>query len=78
MGDHGGILVMTDDQKPTDIIYYSWDQGLNWKTIQLQKQYQFTNIITEPSNTGTHFLAYGFESDMQKGALLTFNFSDLH
>jgi len=30
MGDHGAIIVMASDQRATDTILYSWDEGLSW------------------------------------------------
>jgi hypothetical protein len=30
MGDHGGLLVMANDQFAVDTIWYSWDEGLTW------------------------------------------------
>ena len=30
VGDHGGLIVMAEDQKATDTIFYSWDEGLSW------------------------------------------------
>jgi hypothetical protein len=59
-GDSGSILVMVNDEQPTDIILFSTDEGLNWR------EYKFTNekirvrsIVTVPSDTSRRFILFG-------------------
>ena len=52
IGDHGGLIVMASDQEATNIILYSWDEGLSWEEfIFSEESIEVTNIIIEPSNT---------------------------
>ena len=30
IGDHGGIIVLANDQMATTTLYYSWNEGLHW------------------------------------------------
>jgi len=59
-GDSGSILVMANDEEPTDHILFSTDEGLNWR------EYKFTNekirvrfIVTVPSDTSRRFILMG-------------------
>jgi hypothetical protein len=59
-GDSGSILVMANDEEPTDHILFSTDEGLHWR------EYKFTNekirvrfIVTVPSDTSRKFILMG-------------------
>lgn len=59
-GDSGSILVMVNDEVPTDHILFTTDEGLNWR------EYKFTNekirvrsIVTVPSDTSRRFILFG-------------------
>ena len=83
VGDHGGLIVMTDDQKATDTLRYSWDEGATWELLKFSDvPIQVTNIIIEPTNTGQHFVLYGeklSEFGYQKIAMIVgIDFTSLH
>lgn len=60
-GDSGSILVMVNDEEPTDHVLFSTDEGLNWR------EYKFTTtekirvrfIVTIPSDTSRRFILLG-------------------
>lgn len=59
-GDSGSILIMANDEEPTDHVLFSTDEGLNWR------EYTFTadkmrvrSIVTVPSDTSRKFLLIG-------------------
>jgi hypothetical protein len=59
-GDSGSILVMANDEEPTDHVLFTTDEGLNWR------EYKFTNekvrvrsIVTVPSDTSRRFILFG-------------------
>jgi hypothetical protein len=35
IGDRGGLVVMARDDKPTNEVIYSWDEGLTWTVLEL-------------------------------------------
>ncbi len=37
-GDSGSILVMVNDEQPTDYILFSTDEGLNWREYKFSKE----------------------------------------
>ena len=60
-GDSGSILVMANDEEPTDHVLYSLDEGLSWR------EYRFTNdnirvksIVTVPTDTSRRFILMGY------------------
>ena len=76
-GDHGGLILMAQDQTATSEILYSWNEGLTWEQLEIyEKKIEITNIIIEPSNTGLHFLIYGELEE--KGIVIGLDFSGLH
>ena len=59
-GDSGSILVMINDEEPTDHVLFTTDEGINWR------EYKFTNekirvrsIVTVPSDTSRRFVLFG-------------------
>jgi hypothetical protein len=76
-GDHGSLLVMAEDDVPTQHVLYSWDQGLNWHVLEVSDTpIEIENIIIEPSTTSQSFLVYGWEG--KAGVLIYLDFSALH
>eukprot|EP00013_Stygamoeba_regulata_P017139 CAMPEP_0177678096 /NCGR_PEP_ID=MMETSP0447-20121125/28816_1 /TAXON_ID=0 /ORGANISM="Stygamoeba regulata, Strain BSH-02190019" /LENGTH=742 /DNA_ID=CAMNT_0019187055 /DNA_START=348 /DNA_END=2576 /DNA_ORIENTATION=- len=59
IGDHGGILVLADNDDPTDTVHYSLDEGLTWQQVHLPYEVSVENIRIEPSTTATTFLLHG-------------------
>lgn len=60
IGDRGGLIVMGQDDKPINSIFYTWDEGLNWEEVRVSdKEFEIQNIVTEPSNMEQKFIVYG-------------------
>merc|ERR1719223_703665 len=62
IGDHGGLLVMAQDQVPTNYILYSWNEGATWNKLQItadDMHWDIDNIIIEPTSTSQRFVVYG-------------------
>lgn len=82
IGDHGGLLVIADDQHPTDSVQYSWDEGLTWQDLRISNdRIMIKNIIIEPSSTSMHFVVYGetlTKKGKKNGIVVGLNFSSLH
>lgn len=79
IGDHGGLIVIADDQVPTDTILYSLDEGLLWQEIKLKDKIMVKNIIIEPMSTSQHLVVYGeiTKNGEKKGIVVGLNFSTL-
>lgn len=60
IGDHGGLIVMARNHEPTKEIIYSFDEGLNWHTMEIaDSPFYVTNIIIEPMSISQEFVVYG-------------------
>ena len=78
IGDHGGIIVLANDQSATDTILYSWNEGLTFEELKFtDSPIEINNIIIEPTNTGSSFIVYG-NSEMGSGVVVGLDFSSLH
>ncbi|CAD8155036.1 unnamed protein product [Paramecium octaurelia] len=85
ISNHGGLIVMARDQETTNQIVYSWNGGMEWTPFNiLDQRAEIQNIITEPQNKGTRFIAYGaiqLESNgikTEQGLLATIDLDELH
>ena len=81
MGDHGALILIADDQKPTTEIYYSWDEGLTFEPLKIsEEKLLIKNIIIEPTSTSQHFVVYGEvqKKGNSRGIAIGVDFSGLH
>ena len=81
IGDHGGLIVMADEMNPTNLIYYSWDEGKTFQEINLgTEKMTVKNIIIEPTSTSQHFVVYGesLKKGQKVGVVVGLDFSSLH
>jgi len=83
IGDHGGLIVMAPNLQPTREVYYTFDEGKSWHTLEIsQVPIDVTNIIIEPNSISQEFVVYGIYFDDETtepvGAVITLDFKDLH
>ena len=82
IGNHGAFILMAEQQRLTDFILYSWDEGLTWTEVKVsQEKIIIVNIIIEPTSTSQHFVIYGHspsKKGVQRGFLIGIDFSSLH
>lgn len=66
-GDHGGLLVLAHNHVPTREVYFSYDGGVTFGTVQLDEEVVVSNIITV-SSKGERFVlvAHDPESRSQR------------
>ena len=59
-GDSGSILVMANDEEPTNHILFSTDEGLNWHEYEFSpSKIRVNAIVTIPSDTSRKFILFG-------------------
>ncbi|KAI8915699.1 hypothetical protein EDD86DRAFT_196660 [Gorgonomyces haynaldii] len=82
IGDHGGIILMINDQEAVGTLKYSLNGGLTFREYQFSKlldgtKIRVTNILTESSGTTSHFVilgkTYGTKEDTSVALHLDFN-----
>ena len=60
-GDSGSILVMANDEGPTDHVMYSTDEGLKWREYRFSDEViRVKAIVTVPSDTSRRFILLGY------------------
>lgn len=89
IGDHGSLIVVANDQKATQYVFYTWNEGMSWASLKVSDTpIEVENIIIEPSNTAQKFVLYGRTTSAttdtkgvvrsRKGVLIGIDFSSLH
>lgn len=60
-GDSGSILIMANDEEPTDHVMFSTDEGLNWREyVFTTEKVRVKEIVTVPSDTSRKFVLLGY------------------
>ncbi|WWC63338.1 uncharacterized protein I303_105938 [Kwoniella dejecticola CBS 10117] len=58
-GDQGSVLVIVDDEEPTDNVKYSYDGGATWSQLHLGVSVRGLVLTTIPDSTSQKFLLIG-------------------
>ncbi|KAG2031911.1 vacuolar protein sorting/targeting protein 10 [Suillus americanus] len=58
-GDSGSVIVIVDDQQPTNSILYSTDMGRTWKTYNIGIQFRVKGLTAVSDSTSQKFLLLG-------------------
>lgn len=78
-GDQGSILVMVDDEEPTDRFLYSFNEGGSWQEYNLtqsKERVKVYDITAYPSDVSSKFLLRGsYESNWSKEVLIYIDLS---
>lgn len=85
-GDHGGIIVMANDEAEVTEVMYSWNEGLTWEALKFATSPVLVdNIMIEPKGAAERFVLYGTradpsapESGLRVGVVFTLDFTQLH
>ena len=87
IGNHGSLIVVAAKNKATRVIYYTWNEGLSWKSLQISdKPIEISNIVIEPNNISVNFLALGTTRVIgengvitsKKGVAIALDFTSMH
>ncbi|KIK54103.1 hypothetical protein GYMLUDRAFT_232409 [Collybiopsis luxurians FD-317 M1] len=69
-GDSGSILVMANDEEPTDHVLFSTDEGAHWREYKFtDDKIRVSTIVTVPSDTSRRFILFGQYSSRQNEAV---------
>ncbi|KAJ7281966.1 vacuolar protein sorting/targeting protein 10 [Mycena rebaudengoi] len=56
-GDSGSILLMANDEEPTDHVLFSTDEGMNWREYKFsEEKLRVLSILTVPMDTSRRFI----------------------
>lgn len=77
-GDQGSIIILVNDEEPTDTVLYSLDEGLTWKEYNFGERIRVTSIVTVPEDTHRRFILFGAAPRAQaKSIAIHLDFSSL-
>ncbi|PFH50972.1 hypothetical protein AMATHDRAFT_60180 [Amanita thiersii Skay4041] len=77
-GDSGSILVMANDEEPTDHVLFSKDEGLTWREYQFTKtKMRVRVIVTVPTDTSRRFILLGHYAHSSSSIAVHLDFSSL-
>ncbi|GJJ15988.1 hypothetical protein Clacol_010267 [Clathrus columnatus] len=57
--DSGSLLVMADDEHPTNVVLFSTDQGLSWHEYNFGESMRVESIVTVPEDTSRRIILLG-------------------
>ncbi len=77
-GDSGSILVMANDEEPTDHVLFTTDEGLNWREYRFtDEKIRVVSIVTVPSDTSRRFILFGTYGRSRTSVAVHIDFSSL-
>lgn len=77
-GDSGSILVIVNDEIPTDYVLFSTDEGLNWREYKFGgEKVRVRAIVTVPSDTSRRFILMGSYPQSSTSVVVHLDFSSL-
>jgi hypothetical protein len=77
-GDSGSILVMANDEEPTDHVLFSINEGLDWQEYKFTDQKIWvSHIVTAPSYISRRFNLMGYDPSWSSSVIVHIDFSKL-
>ena len=77
-GDSGSILVMANDEEPTDHVLFTTDEGLNWREYKFtDEKVRVRSIVTVPADTSRRFILFGTYGRSFSSVAVHIDFSSL-
>ena len=71
-GDQGAIIVIVSENEPTNVLFYTLDEGKTWTEYQFSdEKMEIADISTVPSDMSRNFLLWG--KDVGKPQIATVN-----
>ena len=78
-GDSGSLLVIVNDEEPTDHVLFSTDEGLTWReySFSTDNKVRVRSIMTVSSDTSRKFILFGNYPRDTKSVAVHLDFSSL-
>lgn len=78
-GDNGSLLVLINDEGPTNELLYSWDQGETWHFYQFSEpKIRVNTLTTDPKSSTLKFIIIGHSRDERRSqVIVTVDFSEV-
>lgn len=63
VGDSGSVIVIANDEEPTDHVLFSLNEGMSWRQYKFSDdKIRVRSIMTVPADTSRRFLVLGHPS----------------
>ena len=77
-GDSGSVLVMVNDEGPTDTVLYTTNEGTEWHEYRFgDDKIRVRSIVTVPSDTSRRFILLGEKTGSKGTTAIHLDFSAL-
>ncbi|OAX38327.1 Oligoxyloglucan reducing end-specific cellobiohydrolase, partial [Rhizopogon vinicolor AM-OR11-026] len=77
-GDSGSIIVIVNDEEPTDHVLFTTDEGLNWREFKFSNEkIRVKDIMTVPEDTSRKFTLLGKYPGSGGSVIVHLDFSSL-
>ncbi|KAI8640138.1 hypothetical protein BD408DRAFT_445362 [Parasitella parasitica] len=77
--DQGALLIIVDNEQPTNVLKYTTNEGITWNTYEFAKRSEkiiIEDIITQPDGTSQKYVLFGLKNG--KSVAFHVDFSSLH
>jgi hypothetical protein len=81
IGDGGGLILIAENNKLTNLIQFTWDEGLTWENLIIsEEKIYIANIVNEKNTMNNNFIIYGYKigKNYKKGIVIGINFNDYY
>ncbi|MBW0519773.1 hypothetical protein O181_059488 [Austropuccinia psidii MF-1] len=70
-GDQGSILILINDEGPTDRVKYTLDEGLTWSEYVFgDSPIRVTSVVTVPDDTSRKFILFGISKEAGENTVI--------
>ncbi|KAH7923692.1 Oligoxyloglucan reducing end-specific cellobiohydrolase [Leucogyrophana mollusca] len=77
-GDSGSVIVLVNDEEPTDHVLFTTDEGLSWREYKFSNEkMRISSIVTVPEDTSRKFMLLGKAPRSSGSVIVHLDFSSL-
>jgi len=77
-GDSGSIILLVNDEEPTDHVLFTTDEGITWREYQFsQEKLRIKTIVTVPEDTSRKFMLLGIKPQTRTTSIVHIDFTSL-
>lgn len=77
-GDSGSLIIIVNDEEPTDHVLFTTDEGLTWREYKFSNEkLRIKSIITVPEDTSRKFMLLGHAPQSSASTIVQLDFTSL-
>ena len=75
-GESGSIILLVNDEEPTDHVLFTTDEGITWREYQFsQEKLRIKEIVTVPEDTSRKFMLLGHKPQSRASSMVHIDFT---